>query len=159
MTAPNSSAAPGHDVGAESAQIARLMDLRVLDLRLANASRVVGGIALLLVLTCACVLIALPDSMTLNCRAMQSEATHGLLRLRTVEESFRAEHDRYGVNAAELGFDVADARGYAFLVQPNGDASRPGFTAFAVGVGPMAGDLWSVDERGELKNPRNLCQF
>lgn len=158
MNAPGSAAAPGRNIGAESALRERVQGLRVLDERLAAASRLLLGALLLVVLACACVLVTLPDALTYNCRGVQAEAQQGLRRLLVLQQSYLAEFDRFALSAAELDLPRAELdRGfYAYVV--SGSAPR-GFVLTALGTGPMAGDLWTLDERGQLQNPANLCEF
>ena len=158
MSAPGSAAAPGRTVGAESALQERVARLRALDGRMAAAVRVLVGALLLVVLACACVLVALPDAVSYNCKAMQAEAQRGLRQLFVMQQSYLAEFDRIALSAAELDPSQAglDRGRYAYVVS----ATAPrAFVLTALGTGPMAGDRWTLDERGQLQNPTNLCEF
>ncbi|MCC7110957.1 MAG: hypothetical protein IT382_16815 [Deltaproteobacteria bacterium] len=158
MSAPGSAAAPGRNVGAESALQERVLRLRVLDGRLAAASRVLVGALLLAVLACACVLVALPDALTYNCTAMQVEAQQGLRSLYVMEQSYLAEFDRPALVASELGLAQAGLERGRYVYVVSATAPRA-FALTALGTGPMAGDRWTLDERGQLQNPTNLCEF
>lgn len=161
MTEPTSSAAPGRDVGAESALRQRLGRLSLVDDRLGTAIRLVTGLALFVVLVGACMMVALPNFLSFNCRAMQAEAKQELGRVRVAEETFRATNDRYSSSALELGLapPSGSTRRYALFVRTDVQGSEPGFVAYAVGVGTLAGDVWTIDDQNHLANPANVCAF
>jgi hypothetical protein len=151
--------------------------------RMGWKSRVTVVIAAMALGNCALA----PWPRCFHCRGWQSEARGNLKALLVAEESFRADHDRYG-SIDEIGFSP---RGkvirYQYEVRPGGpDGRQDEFIATATAISnepePLSvrymvqlslavlgwacaparpdiiGDAWSIDQNNELKNEVNACR-
>jgi type IV pilus assembly protein PilA len=100
--------------------------------------------------------IAIPNFMSYQCKAKQSEAKSALGQVKVMQEAYRAEHDTYGSNLTTIGFSIAsDARyGYSATINTTGDS----FTATAT-TSNLNGetDTWKLGDTGSLNNTPNAC--
>ncbi len=99
--------------------------------------------------------IAIPNFVVYECRSKQSEAKSNLKRIYVAQEVHRAESNRYG-SMSEIGFEPLERETvryeYALI-----DEGSDRFVVEARGTGDMAGDVWSVDQDGELRAVSNHC--
>ena len=92
--------------------------------------------------------IAIPNFLSYQKKAAQSEAKTNLGTVRTLEEAYAADHDSYATSLDSLGFSTKGTPRYSYGVS-TADASS--FTALATGsTGSISGDKWSMDELGAL---------
>lgn len=88
------------------------------------------------------------------CRSKQREAKSNLKSLYVAEQGYRAEHHRFGP-LEDVGFEPSgEKRRYEYVLTGH---DEDGFVAEARGIDEMTGDLWQVDETGELRSLRNVC--
>lgn len=102
--------------------------------------------------------IAIPNFMSYQCKAKQSEAKTALGAIRTSQEAYLAEWDTYGTSIGVIGF--AGTKGntrYSYSIAAGANAT--GFTARAVGDidSDGANDVWSINSTGNLLNGTNDC--
>lgn len=100
--------------------------------------------------------IAIPNYMNYQCKAKQSEAKSNLGSIRTMQEAYRAEHDTYANNTADIGFDTQGDARYDYSID---EAGADAFTAYAR-TDSINGhtDRWEINENASLTNPTNACQ-
>jgi type IV pilus assembly protein PilA len=92
--------------------------------------------------------IAIPNFLSYQKKAAQSEAKTNLGGIRTLQEAYAADHDNYATSLDGLGYSVKGTNKYTYGVS-TADASS--FTAIAQGkTGSITGDKWSMDEGGTL---------
>ncbi len=116
--------------------------------------------------------IAIPNFLSYQARAKQSEAKTNLVAIHTAEVAYFAEQNSYGDTFAKIGFAVAGSSPlyhYVLGSSTTGAAlggctvpaadpvSAKGFTAFAVGNidGDTTCDVWSINQDKTLKNVTN----
>ena len=119
--------------------------------------------------------IAIPNFLTYQARAKQSEARMNLAAIHTAEVIYFAEKNVYGKTFGEIGFSVTGSSpryryalgGSVAGAELSGDCTVPtptedsdfaaGFTAFAVGNidGDDTCDVWSIDQDKMLQNTTN----
>ncbi len=117
--------------------------------------------------------IAIPNFLTYQARAKQSEAKTNLAAVHTAEVAYFAERNAYGDDFPSIGFAVtgATSRYHYALGSSTTGAAIPegcevpdtesdfttGFTVFAVGNidGDAACDVWSIDQEKRLLNVTN----
>jgi hypothetical protein len=90
-----------------------------------------------------------------QCRSRQSEAKLNLKAIYVSEESYRAENGTYLKDLNKIGFKTFGMKQrYKYAVL---SASKDKFAARATGEAELAGDVWEVNEAGEVKNLKNAC--
>ncbi len=116
--------------------------------------------------------IAIPNFLTYQARAKQSEAKTNLAAIHTAEVVYFAEQDTYGETFNAIGFAVTGSSPrYHYVLGSStvgavlGGCTVPattpdfatGFTAFAVGNvdGDATCDVWSIDQEKRLVNVTN----
>jgi Tfp pilus assembly protein PilE len=101
------------------------------------------------------VVIASPNVLRFECRSKQSEAKTRLKALYVMQESHRAEHNRYG-GVDDVGYRYR-AQNYRVEVLMHDNDT---FTARATGLPgtDTAGDVWEMGEDNTLANLENACQ-
>jgi type IV pilus assembly protein PilA len=157
MSGPASAAAPGHDREAERALVERVRRLRALDKKLLRVVRILVATSVVLGLLAA---IVVPGFLRFPCRSKQSEAKGNLKALYVMQESYRAEFDRYTTSVPDLGFVPRGPRvRYAYFTRlETREHNQPGFLGVAVGLTDnVEGDIWTISEQNQLENPRNSC--
>ena len=99
--------------------------------------------------------IAIPNFMSYQCKAKQSEAKSNLGTLRTNEEAYKAEFDTYGSSLGAIGFTTTGSPRYTISLA----AAATSFTATARSTRVAATvDSWTMDEAGVLTNTTNGCK-
>ena len=121
--------------------------------------------------------IAIPNFLTYQARAKQSEARMNLAAIHTAEVIYFAEKNTYGKTFGEIGFSVTTGSSprYQYMLgaeettgaDPTGCTVSTtlihttdfatGFKAFAVGNidGDATCDVWSIDQNKDLDNGVN----
>jgi hypothetical protein len=89
-----------------------------------------------------------------SCRSKQSEAKSTLRQLFILETSYRSDKGSFSANPQELGFEPPEPSRYTYAL-PAVSADR--FRAEARGNGEMAGDFWTIDERGIPEMLTDVC--
>jgi type IV pilus assembly protein PilA len=91
--------------------------------------------------------IAIPNFMTYQCKAKQSEARRVLGAIRTAQEAYYAEKSTYAANTGELKFSTKGGQEYTYTIS---GASSSGYTAQAQDT-DLNGqiDTWTVNSTGE----------
>ena len=104
--------------------------------------------------------LAMSKFSDFDCKAKQSEAKTNLGTIRSCEEAYFAEYDRYAQNTLTLGFVAKGDTRYSYSIasaDPFAD-----FTATATGNTKMTrggtADRWTIDQDGLIDNPDNVCQ-
>lgn len=100
--------------------------------------------------------IAIPNFLSYQCKARQSEAKQGLGAMRTSQEAYFAEFDTYAKNAS-IGFaGVKGNSKYSFSVLA---ADTNSFTCQATADLDTDNtiDTWTIIQSGTLANPTNDC--
>jgi hypothetical protein len=94
---------------------------------------------------------------TPGCRGMQREAKSNLKAMYVMQESFRAEHDRYAERAVDVGFVPRGGRlRYRYALT---DVTEGGFTAWAFGIADdVKGDVWRITDENDLENLTRVCR-
>ncbi len=101
--------------------------------------------------------IAIPNFLTYQCKAKQSEAKSNLGAIRVSQEAYFAEYDNYGAAIATIGYQTKGAVRYAYSIA---GANSTGFQATATGLidtGDATVDAWSMNSTGTLANGTNDC--
>jgi type IV pilus assembly protein PilA len=100
--------------------------------------------------------IAIPNFMSYQCKAKQSEAKSALGQIRVMQEAYRAEHDTYGSNLTSIGFSMPGDAKYSYSI--SGTPSSSAFTAQAT-TSDLNGetDTWTLSNTGSLNNTPNAC--
>jgi hypothetical protein len=88
-----------------------------------------------------------------RCKSIQVMAKSKLMSLLAVQEMYRAEHDGYSADLEALGFQVESDARYGYEVR----VTETGFIATATGGAAVPGDVWVVDEAGEVNNSEDGC--
>jgi Tfp pilus assembly protein PilE len=155
MRPPSGAAIPRSFVS-EAEDVAVVLRARQVRANVARLWRVLGltvGVGVLGVLGLG---MCTPCFVSFRCRSMQSEAKGTLKAFAIAQESFLAEHDRYG-DVVEVPF----ARGhrkqrYRYVLTDLGPRS---YTAWAFGVADdVTGDVWKL-EAGDFAGPLvSVCQ-
>jgi type IV pilus assembly protein PilA len=99
--------------------------------------------------------IAIPNFMTYQCKAKQTEAKSILGALRVAQEAYYAEYSTYAADTDELDFDTKGGGDYTFSMSTVGTAN--GFTAQATGNINGTTDTWTVNSTGTFTNNPNAC--
>jgi len=89
----------------------------------------------------------------LRCRSIQAMPMAKLMSLHTAEEMHHADHGGYSADLDALGFQVEAGARYVYEVR----LTEKGFVATATGGADAPGDVWVVDETGEVTNSENAC--
>jgi type IV pilus assembly protein PilA len=104
--------------------------------------------------------IAIPNFMSYQCKAKQSEAKSNLGTIRTAQEAYRAEFDHYDTSLSGIGFagPQGDAR-YSYTID---SANATDFTARAFADEEDLDndtdiDTWEIVQNGTLTNVTNDC--
>ncbi len=116
--------------------------------------------------------IAIPNFLSYQARAKQSEAKTNLVAIHTAEVAYFAEQNSYGDTFTKIGFAVTGSSPrYHYVlgssttgavvggctVPASDPPSATGFTAFAVGNidGDETCDVWSINQDKALVNVTN----
>jgi type IV pilus assembly protein PilA len=110
------------------------------------------------VLVAILVAIALPSMSQFNCRAAQTYAKEGLKSIHTLQSDLHRETGRYGT-MQEIGWGPKMGQDrYDFVIL---EKSKNAFRAQATTAKRHAypkGDVWRVNESGEIQNTVNGCK-
>ena len=104
--------------------------------------------------------IAIPNFLTYQCKARQTEAKTNLGAIFTSEVAYRAEYDTYHTSFASIGWAASGTTRYSYTI---GGVLANTFRASADGDpdGDLAAgsydDLWTIDENRTLTNLPNDC--
>jgi len=79
-------------------------------------------------------------------KARMTQAKSVLSHLFRMEMNYHADHDRYTDNTVLLDFDPVKYPYYTVTVVIDNNGTN--FTGIAAGVGPMAGDWWTITNEG-----------
>jgi len=112
---------------------------------------------LLFVTTCGAAIMA-PCYLGSSCRARQSEAKTNLKALFVAQVAFADEHARFSTSFDELGWEARGTKvRYRYVIER---ADDEGFSAIAVATLPasLAGDVWRITEKNDLRNLENGCR-
>jgi type IV pilus assembly protein PilA len=90
--------------------------------------------------------IAIPNFMTYQCKAKQSEAKSILGSIRTAQEAYYAEHSNYAASLDAMKFTTKGGGDYTYSITAN-DATD--FTAQATGTINGTEDTWTVNSEAE----------
>ena len=106
--------------------------------------------AIILSLLALLIMWAFPNFKQFQCRAKQSEARMGLEQLADAEHFYRNEYQRYEFQAS------FQKKYYRFSTQ---SISEKTFELRATGLAKtqVEKDVWSIDEKGELKHVYDGC--
>ena len=101
--------------------------------------------------------IAIPNFLTYQCKAKQSEAKSNLGNIRTMQEAYYAEHDSYASTMSGVGFSVKNTSSARYDYTTTGGTT---FTATATSNSNFAGvtDVWTITSGGTLTNTTPGCQ-
>ena len=97
--------------------------------------------------------IAIPNFMNYQCKAKQAEAKSSLGNIRTAQEAYFAEYDKYSDDLDAIGFEPKGVTRYTYTTTGGTE-----FTATATGKESMDGDVWTITDGGVLKNDNNGCK-
>jgi type IV pilus assembly protein PilA len=99
--------------------------------------------------------IAIPNFMSYQCKAKQSEAKSNLGSARAAEEAYFAEKDTYG-SVTDIGFSPKGNTRYTYTATV---ANTTNYTLQASGNidDDTAPDVWTIKESGVLNNSQNDC--
>jgi len=102
--------------------------------------------------------IAIPNFMSYQCKASQSEARTALGTLRVIQEAYYAEYDTYAsdITNTTLGFEMKGDRKYADPV-PATNANNSLTATITGNAGRMVGDVWTLSADGKITNTNNTC--
>ncbi|MDP2340879.1 MAG: hypothetical protein Q8O67_07980 [Deltaproteobacteria bacterium] len=104
------------------------------------------------------VAVAVPNFVKFGCRSKQSEAKSNLKALYIAEQSYRGERDAFTASFADLGFTPQGYKLRYRYVVGDVDGDRA-FTAFAISTEQtFEGDVWSIDDKGELSHLEDACR-
>ena len=99
--------------------------------------------------------IAIPNFLTYQCKAKQSEAKQALGTIAKNEVAYNAEYDTYTLNLTNIGFSTQGNARYEYNVS---DADTTTFIASATGQINGTLDAWKINQSLELDNDTNACQ-
>lgn len=101
--------------------------------------------------------IAIPNFMSYQCKAKQSEAKSALGDIRTMQEVYFAEHDSYQ-SLDDIGWSInsTEAR-YNYTMNTTGNSFEAQATADIDNDGTDDDDVWTIDDDGDLENNTNDC--
>ena len=99
--------------------------------------------------------IAIPNFLTYQCKAKQSEAKQSLGTIAKNEVAYNAEYDVYTTDLNNIGFSTQGNARYNYSVTA---ASTTAFTAQASGTINGTNDLWTITQNLTLSNSVNACQ-
>ena len=91
-----------------------------------------------------------------QCRAMQSEARASLGAIAISQNMHHDDVGEYSTSLSELGAE-AYIEGEYYRVEIL-EAGAEGYRAAAIGLGPMEGDRWEMDEDGEPEIIDDSCE-
>jgi len=102
--------------------------------------------------------IAIPNFMSYQCKAKQSEAKSNLGAIRTAQEVYFAEKGFYTDAIGDLAWAKKGTGNYSFSITDGGGANSTTFEATAEGLnGNVDGDEWTIDEQGDLTATNDVC--
>ncbi len=97
--------------------------------------------------------IAIPNFMTYQCKAKQTEAKSNLANIRTMQEAYNAEQDTYSDSYTLIGFSLKGDARYTYNVT----GTESTFDATATGTLSGSQDIWTMNENGTLRNSTPGC--
>ena len=104
--------------------------------------------------------LAMSKFSDFDCKAKQSEAKTNLGTIRSCEEAYFAEYDRYAQSTSTIGFAVKGDTRYIYSIASTDPFAD--YTATATGSARMTrggtADRWTIDQDGFMNNPDNICQ-
>jgi type IV pilus assembly protein PilA len=98
--------------------------------------------------------IAIPNFMSYQCKAKQSEAKSLLGAVRTAQEVYYAEKSKYADDIDDTGFTQKGDGIYTISIAAGANTTT--FTANAVGTVNGKGDTWTITADGTL-TPGTAC--
>ncbi|MBF0243417.1 MAG: prepilin-type N-terminal cleavage/methylation domain-containing protein [Desulfamplus sp.] len=99
--------------------------------------------------------IAIPNYISYQCKAKQTEAKHNLGAVRTSQEAYFASFDTYSPNLDKIGFVTKGNANYSItVIVPTATT----FIATANATLQSKPDRWTMDQDGSLNNAPNACQ-
>ena len=107
--------------------------------------------------------IAIPNFMSYQCKAKQSEAKSNLGAIATCQEAYLAEFDSYGSTMSKIGFTTKGTARYTYTAVPTGTGASATYTATATesvadSFGNSTADIWTMTDALVLTNTYNTCQ-
>ena len=107
--------------------------------------------------------IAIPNFMSYQCKAKQSEAKSNLGTIATCQEAYLAEFDAYGSTMSKIGFTTKGSPRYTYTAVPAGAGSTATYTATATETtatdfGDSDADVWTMTDALVLTNSANTCK-
>jgi type IV pilus assembly protein PilA len=99
--------------------------------------------------------IAIPNFMTYQCKAKQSEAKSILGALRTAQEVYYAENSTYATSSANLDFGVKGDRVYSITAVASSGGNPTGTATGTIGGKT---DVWNLTADGTIvSGASNAC--
>ena len=99
--------------------------------------------------------IAIPNFLSYQCKAKQSEGKSNLGNIRTMQEAYFAEYDTYST-LGNVGFVLKDASAARYNYTTTTGAT---YTATATAdLGMSQSDIWTMNSSGVLDHTQNGCQ-
>ena len=99
--------------------------------------------------------IAIPNFLTYQCKAKQSEAKQSLGAISKNEMAYHAEYDSFTTDLTKIGFALQGNTRYNYSVT---SATSTAFNVQASGTINGTNDLWIMNNSLLLRNSINACQ-
>lgn len=99
--------------------------------------------------------IAIPNFLSYQCKAKQSEAKSNLGSLRTNMEAYFAEFDVYPSTTTAVGFETKGTARYTYSIT-GGTSTFTATAALKTAINSIT-DTWTINELGTLSNTKNSC--
>ncbi|MDD9304601.1 MAG: prepilin-type N-terminal cleavage/methylation domain-containing protein [Desulfobacter sp.] len=100
--------------------------------------------------------IAIPNFMSYQCKAKQSEAKSNLGDIRKTQEAYYAEKDAYAA-LGTVGWSLKGGAASGRYDYTMNSANSTGFVAQADATLSTQADQWRIDSTGSLTNTANAC--
>lgn len=98
--------------------------------------------------------IAIPNFMSYQCKARQTEAKSNLGNIRSMQEAYYAEYGTYSITIAGIGFNTKGSSRYSYsMLLANNTSFHSSATAMINGNA----DVWKINQGGILTNSTNGC--
>ena len=102
--------------------------------------------------------IAIPNFMSYQCKAKQSEAKSNLGSIATCQEAYKAEFDIYGDTMSKIGFGTKGDPRYTYTTNGGGTYTATALQTTATSFGNDTADKWTMTDDLDLSNDYNTCQ-
>ncbi|MBF0378600.1 MAG: prepilin-type N-terminal cleavage/methylation domain-containing protein [Desulfamplus sp.] len=101
--------------------------------------------------------IAIPNFLSYQCKAKQSEAKTNLGNIRTLQETYFTEYDTYGADTGDIKFSVQGDSRYTYLIASTSFGSGYRATAVTNLDRDATNDAWRINSSNDLVNGTNDC--